>query len=88
MKKKIPKKRRHKSKIPIEAFELKENTNYFKMTPAFRFSNTDPNKWTLSEWNSKELKDLIKTFKQMEQISWNEIFKHSGLRPKKITNYL
>lgn len=85
-KKKTTRHKTKKTKVPPEALTIKDDKDYYKMTPVFKFSSVDPNKWTLNEWKSNELKDLIKTFKQMEQISWDEIFTHHGLRPKKITN--
>lgn len=82
--KKVPKRKLKKSTLPSKAFELKDETNYFKMSPVFKFYSADSNKWTLHEWNSNELKDLIKTFKQMEQIPWNNILQHGGFRIKAI----
>lgn len=84
VKKKVPKRQRKKSKFPPESFELKDKKNYFTMNPVFKFYNVDPNKWTLCKWKSNELQDLIKTFKQMEQMSWNDILQHGGFRVKAI----
>lgn len=82
--KKVPKTSKKNSKVPTQAFELKNDVNYFTLTPVFKFSNVDQNKWKLEEWQSRELKDLIDTFKKMEQLSWNDIFKHRGLNVKAI----
>lgn len=83
-KKKLPKNKRKKSKLPPNALETKNNVDYFKMNPVFRFSSIDSNKWTIYEWETKELKELMDTFIKMEKMTWNQITRHSGLRLKKI----
>ncbi|MDQ4679890.1 hypothetical protein [Stenotrophomonas maltophilia group sp. RNC7] len=71
-----------KTKVPQDALMIKDNVDYFKLNPVFKFSSIDKNKWTLYEWAPNELKDLMNTFNQMEQLTWNDVLKHSGLRVK------
>lgn len=80
--KSIPKHKSKKTKIPQTGLIVKDDINYFDLTPVFRFSNIDQNNWTISDWNSEELKDLMGTFFTMEQLPWKELLKHSGLRLK------
>lgn len=85
-KKNVPKLSNKKTKVPQEGLEVKDNIDHFKLSPVFKFYNADSNNWTLNEWSSTEIKDLVKTFKLMEQISWYDIQKHGGLRLKSIKN--
>jgi len=85
-KKKVPFTKNKNTKFPPRMLEAKDDSNYFEMSPVFKFSSVDSKNWTLDKWKSKELKHLIRTFKQMEQISWNKIHQHSGFRLKKVKN--
>lgn len=72
------------TKVPQSALSIKNDIDYFKLNPVFRFSNIDQNKWRLYDWSSEEIKDLMDTFRKMEQISWHDLLKHRGLNLKKI----
>lgn len=76
-------KKRHTSKVPENATELKESYN---VKAQLSFTYLDKTKWKLTEWNSEELKDLIETFQTIESLDWNEIQSHSGLRYKQLHN--
>jgi len=48
----------------------------------FSFRDTDKNRFVLWDLVKKELKELVKTFKLMEQLGWQGVFQHSGLKPE------
>lgn len=69
----------------VNIHELKENINYDKEKALLSFSYADDNKFKMSEWLRKnDLNDLIKCFKKVESLTWNDIKKDSGLRYKSI----
>jgi hypothetical protein len=72
-----------KSKIPIQAITLKEIPEIDSRV-TFSFKNTCDNHCLLSEWTQRELNDLMKTFKTIESLSWNEIRVHPGLQCKHV----
>ena len=83
-KKKVVKSNFKDTKVPQSALSIKNDIDYFRLNPVFRFSSIDHNKWTLYEWSSDEIKDLMDTFRKMEQSSWYDVLKHRGLNFKKI----
>lgn len=72
------------TKVPKNALSIQNDIDYFKLNPVFKFSNIDHNKWTLYDWNSSEIRDLMDTFRKMEQSTWYDVLKHPGLNLKKI----
>ena len=75
-------------KVPFSALESTDDVDYNEMTPVFKFSNVDDNKWVLHEWQKPELKALIKCFKKMEKLSWKAIRMDTGLQMKKLKNII
>lgn len=53
-----------------------------KSTVLLSFKNVCDRHYQLSEWRKEELKDLIKTFKTIEELTWNEMPHHLGLNYK------
>ncbi len=48
--------------------------------PSFRFTYTDKNSWTLSEWSSSEINVLIEGLKKIEKYGWAQIKTHGAKR--------
>ena len=47
--------------------QLAKQENSDREHPSFRFTYADKNRWTLSEWSSSEINDLIKGLKKIEK---------------------
>ena len=69
-------------KIPTQAYIIDDARISEAVT--FSFKNSCENHFLLSTWKDRELSDLIKTFKTMESLDWNQIYQHNGLRYKLI----
>lgn len=82
--KRIPKREITSGSIPANATKTKDD-NQMKF-PVFSFKHVSENHCLLSDWQSAELIDLIKMFKTMESLTWNQVHSHKGLEYKQINN--
>lgn len=65
-------------KIADEAFETTFIQDTDDMTPTFSFKSCSNNRFKLSEWQPKEIEQLISVFKKLESCSWKEIRRNKG----------
>lgn len=84
MKKKIPN-QRPKGKIPDKAIIVTqpEREDY----PVFSFLHSSDQHCLLSDWRGDELSELIKAFKTMEALPWNQLQRHHGLGFKVVDSF-
>ncbi|KLU61103.1 hypothetical protein CEB3_c26730 [Peptococcaceae bacterium CEB3] len=54
--------------------------------PVFSFVHVSGQHCLLSQWHGKELDQLITALQTMEQLPWDKIGTHNGLRFKPISN--
>lgn len=75
--------------IPPSATEIRSpQENYDKETPLFSFKWVCDNHCLLSDWQNKELEQLIKKIKMFESLTWIDLKTHNGLNYKPIDNYI
>lgn len=43
------------------------------LSPSFRFTHADENRWLLSDWESHEIDDLIRALKKIERHTWAQL---------------
>lgn len=64
--------------IAEEAFETNLIQNTDDMTPTFSFKSCSNNNFKLSEWQPREIDQLIEVFKRLESCTWKEIRRNKG----------
>lgn len=86
--KKVPNKAKKgkNTRVPSDALVLSKRGSTDNEKLVFSFKYVDPNKWLLSDWQGKELIELIECFKKMENMTWKEIKDHKGLKYSAIHN--
>lgn len=83
-KKQIPNPRREAGRIPESVTVIKDKLK--SGYPVLSFKHVSDNHCLLSDWISTEIKELISTFKMLEEVPWNKL--HStGLRLKAIDSF-
>lgn len=53
-----------------------QSTDY--LSPSFRFTHADQNKYCLNEWTPQELDSLVSTWQKMERMTWAQIRTSGG----------
>lgn len=59
--------------IKDKAVEVEDEGSTNHLKPHFSFKSVCNNHFLLSDWTSRELSDLIQTFKTLESMSWGDI---------------
>lgn len=60
-------------KIPNPTLFVDAKGSTDNENPSFRFKYVDKSRWCLSDWQSKELDDLIQALKKIENYTWEQI---------------